>query len=94
MVPMASLTLKNLSAKTLARLRMLARRERRSLNRQTISLIEDGLQRRPPQSGPRVAAAQVAAWREVAGRWQSDLGVAQEIAAIYEARTGGRVVDL
>ena len=38
--------------------------------------------------------AQVAAWRQLAGQWQSERPEAEEIEAIYAARTSGRKVDL
>ena len=91
---MASITLKNLPEKTLARLRALARRERRSLNLQAISLIEDGLRRVPRARVSRDGTTQVAAWRELGGRWRSDASARKEIDAIYQARTGGRAVEL
>ncbi len=39
------------------------------------------------------AAAQVKAWRQLAGQWQSD-SPSEEIDAIYAARTPGREIDL
>ena len=38
--------------------------------------------------------AQVEAWRDLCGQWQSDLDPAAEIDAIYAARSAGREVDL
>ena len=38
--------------------------------------------------------AQIAAWRELAGKWSSDQTVEQELNEIYEARTTGREVSL
>jgi len=42
----------------------------------------------------RARIDQVDAWRQLAGQWQSDRPPAEEIEAIYAARTSGRKVDL
>ena len=34
------------------------------------------------------------AWSALAGRWKADFSVEAEIASIYEARSGGRELDL
>jgi hypothetical protein len=34
------------------------------------------------------------AWSKLAGKWKSTLPVDEEIAALYEASSGGRDVDL
>lgn len=41
---------------------------------------------------PAQVAEQVARWRELAGRWESEAPFDQEVAAIEDARTAGRVV--
>jgi len=46
--------------------------------------------RRPGKTG---ADAQVAAWRKLAGKWESDLGRATEAERIMKRRTRGRKVD-
>ena len=61
---------------------------------EAISLIEDGLRRLPSATVSRDRAAQVAAWRALGSSWQSDTTPQQEIQAIYDARTGGRSVEL
>ncbi len=92
---MASITVKNIPSELLEQLRSLAKQERRSLTQQAITLIEDGLRRRQPSiARPVDPASQVAAWRRLAGRWRSDQTKEQEVADIYEARTGGRAVEL
>ena len=85
---MASLTLKNVPDDLLDRLRAQARRERRSLNQEALYLLEQALGARPTRS------QQVAAWRELAGRWESGHRAAEEVEEIYAARTRGRDVDL
>ncbi len=87
---MASLTLKEIPPDLLDRLRALAARERRSLAQQILVLVESGLARAEPVE-PR-AAAQIAAWRTLAGTWVSDRPFADEVADLRDARTGGRDV--
>ncbi len=90
---MASLTLKDIPEDVLEELRELAKRERRSLNRQALVLIEGGLERETGRMSAR-RQSQIKAIRELAGSWQSDLTFEEEVAEIYAARTGGRKVEL
>jgi hypothetical protein len=93
---MASLTLKGLPDKLLRALRKAAEKDRRSLNQEIIHLLDLVLRGRG--EGPAVrdadAEAQVAAWRKLAGKWESDAGRAAETERIMDQRTGGRQVDL
>lgn len=65
-----------------------------------VYLLEAALGRRetPTPRSPRPARldaeAQVAAWRKLAGKWESDVDSASEPKRIIEARTPGRKVDL
>ncbi len=92
---MASLTLKNLPDDLVHALRRAADRDRRSLTQETIHLLEVAL-----RDGERAtvrsatAEAQVAAWRRLAGKWESDVADANEAERIMERRTAGREVDL
>ena len=92
---MASLTLKNLPDDLLHSLRALAEEERRSLTREIIHLLEAALRGRG-EHAPRssTAEAQLAAWRKLAGRWESDIGRAAEAEAVMKRRTAGRKVEL
>lgn len=85
---MSSLTLKNIPPKLLRDLRRAASGERRSLSQEAIRLLELVL------STEHNAEAQVAAWRKLAGRWESDLSPEAEAAELMRARTPGRDVDL
>lgn len=87
---MPSLTLKNLPAELLERLRERAEEERRSLNQQAIHILERALH----DQAYAEAEAQAAEWRALGGSWGSDLDTPEEIASIYAARSAGRVVDL
>jgi plasmid stability protein len=94
---MASLTLKDLPEPLLERLRQQAEADHRSLNKEAIFLLETALQetRPPDQAGPsQDGAQQVAAWRKLSGRWSAEEAAAEELGAIYQARTAGRDVDL
>ena len=44
--------------------------------------------------GQSLAEVQARAWSRLAGRWVSDIPVEEEVAHVYEARTGGREIDL
>lgn len=92
---MGSITIKNIPEQLLDRVRQRAAADHRSVNKEFIQLVETAL--RGEQAGPVVReqiARQTAAWAEFAGRWASDVNVAAETRAIYEARTAGRPVDL
>ncbi len=92
-----SLTLKDIPQPLLERLRARASRDRRSLNREVIWLLEQVLDKPSnPASEVRLEQdAQLAAWQTFAGRWQgSDAEVDELIGAIYESRTQGRDVVL
>jgi hypothetical protein len=93
MVAMASLTLKNLSESLLRELRAAAEEDRRSLTQEIIHLLDVALRRRPHTAGRSDTRAQVAAWRKLAGQWESDVDLATEAARIVDARTAGREVD-
>lgn len=91
---MASVTLKNLPDPLLHELRDAAEHDRRSLTQQIIYLLETALRARPKAVQVTDAKAQVAAWRKLAGKWESDVDAETEVAQIKKARSRGRVVDL
>ena len=92
---MAALTLKNLPDDLLRELRAAADHDRRSLNQQVIHLLDTALRAVPRHAGARSEAdAQVAAWRRLAGRWQSDEDRAVEAKRIAGRRSAGRKVAL
>lgn len=91
---MASITLKNLSEDLLHELREAAKGNRRSLTQEIIHLLETALRERPKIAPPSDVKAQVAAWRKLAGKWESDVAVETETRRIASARTRGRQVDL
>lgn len=93
---MASLTLKNLPDVLLSSLREAAEKDRRSLTQEIIHLLDQALQEHDRQpAAPRAnVETQVAAWRKLAGKWQSDIDHATEAKRILAKRSLGRKVDL
>lgn len=87
---MASLTIKNLPDSVLRDLRRAAERDRRSLTQEIIYLLDVALRGR--SRATTANETQLTAWRELAGKWESeDAGDADRIA---KRRTPGREVDL
>jgi plasmid stability protein len=93
-VEVASLTLKNLPDDLLQALRKAADRDRRSLTQEIIHLLEVALRGGERPAVRTTAEAQVAAWRKLAGAWESDVDATSEAERIIERRTAGREVDL
>jgi plasmid stability protein len=92
---MASLTLKNLPDALLRDLRKAAEKDRRSLTQEIIHLLDAALRgrvERPRSRGANVDA-QLAAWRKLAGKWESDVDRATEAERLVESRTSGREVE-
>ena len=93
---MASITIKNIPDRLLARLREQAAMEQRSMNKEIIRLLDIGAsaeRAHPIEHRRRRAVTQAAAWSRLSGRWVSDLPVEDEVAAIYSGRSGGREVE-
>lgn len=93
---MASLTLKNLPGDLLRALRRAAEKDHRSLTREIIHRLQASVRRRAerPAHMAQDASAQVAAWRRLAGRWESAVDRAAETRRLMERRSAGREVDL
>jgi len=90
---MAALTLKNVPERLLEELRQAAASERRSVNQQALYLLETALGHRHLLVH-QDKEQQVAAMRQIAGRWISDKTAQEEIDEIYAARTMGRDIEL
>jgi plasmid stability protein len=90
---MPSLTIKDIPEPLMGRLRSRAARDRRSLNREAIFLLEQAL---AGGVGPTAALqqeteAQVTIWEGLAGRWVGDdREIDAMVDEIYQARTEGR----
>ena len=91
---MASLTLKNVPDKLLKALRKAAESDRRSLNQEVVHLLASALGLEKASSRAPDVAAQLAAWRKLAGQWKSDVDPATEAEQVMERRSQGREVDL
>jgi plasmid stability protein len=94
---MPSLTLKDIPMPLMERLRSRAAKDRRSLNREAIWLLEQALE---PSGDPALYLrqerdAQLGAWKALAGRWQGSNEETDELVEdIYRTRTLGRDVVL
>ena len=93
------MTLRDIPGEMLDKIRLLSERERRSLNKQFLVIVEDGLKshiaaiERGRESGP-TASLQVAMWSDIAGKWQDQRTTDEIIADIRRNRTVGREVRL
>lgn len=94
-----NLTIKGIPDEIGGVLKAAAERSRRSLNGEIIHrLIQsmktsgalDEVSSRVAETPDSVADS----WVALAGRWQSDMSVEDEIASLYETRSSGREVDL
>jgi|GEM_PF-790590 len=95
---MPSITIKDIPEDLVDRLRRRAAHDRRSINKEVMYLLDLALSgEMTPADATAMARrieAQLQVWRQLAGRWESDLETADEIEQIYAARTPGRRVDL
>ncbi len=93
---MASLTLKNVPDDLLRALRDAASDDRRSMNQEILHLLTLALRGRVERFTfrPLDIEAQLAAWRKLAGNWESDVDRATEAAQLTKRRSSGREVDL
>ncbi len=95
---MPAITIEDIPEDLLERLRHRAARDKRSMNKEVLHLLDLALsgEMAPSDAGTmaRRIEDQVQAWTRLAGRWESDLETADEIERIYAARTLGRSVDL
>jgi hypothetical protein len=96
---MASMTVRDISDEMLDRIRLLSERERRSVNKQFLVIVEDGLRAHTAAmdcgrwTGPS-ASLQVALWRDMVGKWEDERSTDEIIADIRNHRTRGREVRL
>ena len=92
-----NITIKSIPEDVSAALKRAAVNSRRSLNGEIIHRLSMSLAENARVPQPVVAESPDAvadAWESLAGRWKSDLSVEAEIAALYDARSPGRDVDL
>jgi hypothetical protein len=93
---MTALTLKSLPDKLVESLRASAEAAHRSLNKEVIHRLERSFETPAMKANEEDfrVREQVAAWTKIAGSWQSDASIDEEIDALYAARTPGRDVEL
>ena len=97
---MPALTIRDIPANVLEKIRTLSEIDRRSMNKEILVILEDGLaihqaeRERIPRKSGLSAEAQLALWRDLAGKWEDDRPTAEILADIRQSRTGGREVRL
>jgi len=85
---MASLTLRNVPLELIQSLRAAAAHDHRSLAQEIVHLLDLALRARKEAGGrAQDVEAQLAAWRELAGRWQSDRDPDTEADQLMAARS-------
>jgi plasmid stability protein len=92
-ISMSSLTIKNIPTSLLDKIRSQAAADRHSLTQEIIFLLETALNNLASTTtadARQTADQQLTIWRQLAGQWQSDQTVADEIQAIYQKRSQGR----
>jgi plasmid stability protein len=95
---MANITIRNISQSVFDKLKLISRREKRSLNNEILRIIELGLSKIEAETGasssPINKETQLAIWRELSGKWSDRRSAKTIIKEIYESRTPGREVEL
>ncbi|MCL4245126.1 MAG: hypothetical protein KJ002_08365, partial [Candidatus Dadabacteria bacterium] len=95
---MANITIRNISQSVFDKLKLISRREKRSLNNEILRVIELGLSKIEADTGaassPISKETQLAIWRDLSGKWSDRRSAKTIIREIYEARTPGREVEL
>lgn len=92
---MSSITIKDIPDNLLEKLRARAALDKRSMNKAIIHLLDQALSETNDDPAIKLheqLELQVQAWSQLAGRWDSDRGSAEEIDEIYAARSEGRTV--
>lgn len=95
---MTSITLKDIDEPLFERIKVQASRDKRSINRQILWLLEQvttSNARDPATAALQQREAQLAAWQKLAGRWQGSVVETDAVVAdIYQSRTEGREFSL
>ena len=92
-----NLTVKGLPDDLGAALKRAAESSHRSLNGEIVHRLVHSFDKPTPERVSRLAESpdDVAdAWTKRAGKWQSDLSLEDELAALYASRSAGRDVDV
>ena len=92
----ASITIRDLPDSMLEKVRILSKRNRRSMNSELLTLIENALDdtRGIGHKGRISTEMQVEMWKFFAGKWEDARPTNEIIRDIYAQRTEGRSVEL
>ena len=97
---MPSLTIRDIPVQVLEKIRVLSEIDRRSMNKEILVILEDGLsahqtERDLSHRKPALSSeAQLALWNDLAGTWEDNRATSEIVADIRQSRTTGREVDL
>lgn len=97
---MPAITIRDIPANVLEKIRTLSEIDRRSMNKEILVILEDGLaihqteQEHAPRKASLSSEAQLSLWRDLAGKWEDDRPTAEILADIRQSRTAGREVRL
>ena len=93
---MASITIRDIPESVLEKVRILSKRDRRSMNSELLTLLEKGLNDRTANSGREAVnpEIQVEMWRMLAGGWIDERSTEEIVSDIYAGRTKGRNISL
>ena len=94
---MASITIRDIPDSVLDKIRIRSKRNRRSMNSELITLLENALEEADRGERGRSAISpetQIELWRMLGGKWLDSRTTEEIIDDIYSRRTEGRDVDL
>jgi hypothetical protein len=94
---MPTLTIKKFPDVLLARLKEKAIASRRSVTQEVLARLEASLQTKENEPGHvsySESERQARAWEKIAGKWESNPSVHEEIKQLYKTRTRGRKVKM
>jgi plasmid stability protein len=97
---MASLTLRDIPDEVMDTIKVLSKRERRSLNKEFIVVVERGLRSSLEDVGHMAAKQHIPRnlqddlWKDLCGKWEDARSAKEIVSDIREQRTLGREVRL
>jgi plasmid stability protein len=95
---MTNITIRNIPDSISKKLKILSEIERRSLNSELLVALESGVEeierRLKLQKPPMSSKEQIAAWKELGGKWKDKKSKKAQIDEIYHDRTLGRDISL
>ncbi len=97
---MASLTLRDIPDEVMETIKVLSKRERRSLNKEFIVVVERGLRSSLEDAGHMAAKQHIPRslqddlWTDLCGKWEDTRSTKEIVSDIRDQRTLGREVRL